>query len=219
MAVQVVAVTSGTGVLEGASAEDVISYAARVSNPSNQARFDTAARLLAYCLREKHFSVFETASMTVEIQTTRAIAEQIVRHRSFKFQIFSTRYAEAQEVLPVEARRQDSHNRQNSVDDLEEDTKQWFRNSQTLLSGAAIAVYKEALDKGIAKECARFVLPLATATTLYMTGDVRCWIHYLQLRIANGTQLEHQDIARAIQREFVKQFPIVSGALGWTASS
>lgn len=197
------------------TAEDLIAYAARVSNPANQGA-GNASRLLKYCIRNGHWSVFETASMTVEIETTRAIAAQILRHRSFTFQEFSQRYAVADtDPEPQQARSQDPTNRQASNDDLPDDVKAWWAEAQNKAYELATETYVAALEKGIARECARFVLPLATPTKLYMTGNVRDWIHYLNLRTANGTQKEHADVANEIKKIFVKTFPVVSEALGF----
>lgn len=197
------------------SADELMAYVARVSNPKNQSNLDTMPKLLNYCASHKHWSVFEQADLTVEIKTSRAIAQQILRHRSFTFQEFSQRYAEAQNFDIYEARRQDTKNRQNSVDDLSDEVKQWFDDAQSEVIVLANNKYAEALDKGIAKECARFLLPLNTSTTLYMKGNVRSWVHYIELRSANGTQKEHQEIALAIKDIFIEQFPMTSEALGW----
>ena len=213
--VKLVAVTQGMGSLLGKNAEEVISYAARVSTPQNQERFDTAPRLLAYCLREKHFSIFETASMTLEITTSRAIADQLLRHRSATFQQHSQRYAASSGYLPCEARRQDTKNRQNSIADVESEDQEWFRTSQEKVWELANGIYEEAIRKGIAKECARFLLPLNTKTTLFMTMNVRSWIHYIELRTGNGTQKEHKDIAEAARTIFIEQFPNIAKALSW----
>lgn len=215
MSVRLVAATVGQGELEGKNAEDVIVYAARVSNPENQMKFDSGAKLLAYCLRERHFSVFETASMTVEIKTSRAIAEQILRHRSFQAQVFSQRYAEATTGTISEARRQDERNRQNSVDDLPEETKDFFTDAQETVWKQCHTLYKAALEKGIAKECARFLLPLGTETRLYLTGNFRSFYHYVELRRGHGTQLEHQLIAEAIRDIVVSNFPKLAAAFKW----
>lgn len=199
-------------------AEELIGYCARVSNPANQDNPDVS-RLLAYCVRNRHWSIFEMANMVCEINTSRAVAQQILRHRSFSFQEFSQRYAKVQGFEPIEVRRQDTKNRQNSIDDLDEATMEWFNRVSAKLISEADAFYEQALEKGIAKECARFILPLTTKTRLYMNGTVRSWIHYLQLRTGNGTQKEHADIARAIQQIFITQFPHVAKALEWTESS
>lgn len=205
--VRIVAATVGFGELEGRNAEDVITYAARVSTPDHQSRFDTAERLLAYCLRHGHWSVFETASLTIEVTTSRAIADQLLRHRSFTFQMASQRYARCTERVECEARRQDTSNRQNSIDDVDDDTKRWFAEAQADLWDRAAEVYKQAVDKGIARECARFVLPLAAKTTLYMTGSFRSWYHYCATRTANGTQAEHAAIADAVRRCICEEYP------------
>ena len=155
------------------------------------------------------------ANVFVEINTTRGIAAQILRHRSFSFQEFSQRYAKALGFEEVEARRQDKKNRQNSFDDLSDDTKQWWSDAVSSIEQKSEALYNQALEKGIAKESARFLLPLNTSTRLYMNGTVRSWIHYINLRSAHGTQKEHMDIAHACKEVFVEQFPAVSEALEW----
>lgn len=217
--VRLVAITKGIEDLDGKFAEDLISYVARVSNPSNQANFETSPRLLAYLIRNSHWSPFEHAYMTVEIETSRAIAAQILRHRSFTFQEFSQRYAEATEYVYYDARRQDSKNRQNSIDDMSEEDKEWFDTAQTDVMLKASSLYEEAIKRGIAKEQARFLLPLSTKTKLYMTGSVRSWIHYISLRSGNGTQKEHAEIAQRIKDLFCKEFPATSNALGWLGES
>jgi thymidylate synthase (FAD) len=196
-------------------AEKTMGYIARVSNPANQDNPEVA-RLLSYCIKHQHWSVFEQAHMTLEITTGRDISPQILRHRSFTFQEFSQRYAAATEVFLREPRRQDLKNRQNSVDDLPEDTKEWFRTTQQILAEQAFIAYNKALELGIAKECARALLPSATKTTLYMTGNIRNWVHYIQLRSDAATQLEHREIALAAKKIFIEQLPIVAKALGWT---
>ena len=215
MKVELVGTTIGAGTLNAHGAQDLIGYITRVSNPSNQMNFDTVAKLLGYCIRNKHWSPFEHASFTVEIATSRAIAAQILRHRSFTFQEFSQRYAMPSEFEIYPARRQDTKNRQNSIDDMSDEDKAWFDFVQKQVWSSAIAQYQEAIKRGIAKEQARFLLPLSTATTMYMTGSVRSWIHYIELRSANGTQLEHQLIALEIKKIFTKEFPDVAEALGW----
>lgn len=197
-------------------AEKMISYCARVSSPQNQENYNTAPKLLKYCLDHAHFSVFEMANLCVEISTSRAIAQQILRHRSFTFQEFSQRYAPVTSALTYEARRQDSKNRQNSIDDLSEETKLWFEEAQQKVLDTSFNLYNKALEKGIAKESARFLLPLSTKTTLYMNGTVRSWITYLNLRRANGTQREHSDIVNEIIDQIFKpNLPVISEALGW----
>lgn len=197
------------------SAEELMAYVARVSNPSNQMNTETSSKLLKYCIKNKHWSVFEHVNMTVEITTSRAIAAQILRHRSFVFQEFSQRYSEAITNERVEARRQDTKNRQNSINNMGKEDKEWFENQQLRLWNEAKAEYDEALRRGIAKEQARFLLPLSTQTTLYMTGNIRNWIHYIELRSENGTQKEHSDIANLIKSIFKSQFPEISKALEW----
>lgn len=199
------------------SAEELMSYVARVSNPSNQMNTKTSSKLLGYCIKNSHWSVFEHVNMTVEITTSRAIAAQILRHRSFVFQEFSQRYSVATDFEIYEARRQDDKNRQNSIDDMLEDDKEFFTNAQNYINAECEIMYKEALARGIAKEQARFLLPLSTQTTIYMTGNVRNWIHYIELRSDNGTQKEHADIAIEIKNIFIKQFPAISEALEWSS--
>jgi thymidylate synthase (FAD) len=199
-------------------AEKIMSYCARVSNPSNQDS-ENYARLLKYCIEHKHWSIFEHANMTLEINTTRGLAAQILRHRSFTFQEFSQRYADttllAQDIPLFELRRQDTKNRQNSIDDVDDTVKQLWAAHIANHFKRAKEIYDGMIADGIAKECARFVLPLATPTRLYMTGNVRNWIHYIELRTANGTQKEHIDIANDCKRIFVEQFPTISEALNW----
>ena len=199
-------------------AEKTMGYVARVSNPKNQNN-PKVAGLLGYCIKHGHWSVFEQAHMTVEIETTRGLAAQILRHRSFTFQEFSQRYADSSllsENIPLPAlRSQDLDNRQNSVDDVEPWTVRWYNWRMRWHFRHAMKLYKNMLDAGIAKECARFVLPLATPTRLYMTGSIRSWIHYIDLRSAHGTQKEHMDIVEAIRTLFKEQLPVVSEALEW----
>jgi thymidylate synthase (FAD) len=199
-------------------AEKTMGYVARVSNPNNQEN-PKVAGLLSYCIKHNHWSVFEQAHMTLEIETTRALAAQILRHRSFTFQEFSQRYADSSmlaDKIPLpELRRQDTKNRQNSIDDVNPFINQEFQIKMQQHFEAGMKLYKEMLDASIAKECARFVLPLAVPTKIYMTGSVRSWIHYIDLRTANGTQKEHMDIANDAKRVFCQQFPICSEALEW----
>lgn len=213
--VKLVAVTEGAEELIGKSAQDIISYVARVSNPNNQMSFATGSKLIKYCITNEHWSIFEHAFVTVEIKTSRAIAAQILRHRSFTFQEFSQRYAAAFDKVTYEARRQDVKNRQNSIDDMSAEDKQWFIDAQNEVWTLAKARYDEAIARGVAKEQARFLLPLNTATTIYMSGSVRSWIHYIQLRSGNGTQKEHADIANACKSIIASRFPDVSQALEW----
>lgn len=187
------------------TAEELIVYCARVSNPSNQNNMATAPRLLQYCIRHGHWSVFEQASMTVEIKTSRAIAAQLLRHKSFSFQEFSQRYSEAVGIEPVELRRQAEKNRQSSTELLPYSVEAFMAQ--------ALAYYGYLIEAGVARECARMVLPLATSTTLYMSGTCRSWIHYLQVRLDEHTQKEHREIAQAIEQCFAYVFPTVHQAL------
>lgn len=195
--------------------EKLIAYCARVSSP-NPENPDFAG-LLAYCIKHGHWSVFEMGTMCVEITTSRAIAQQILRHRSFHFQEFSQRYAKATAIEMYDARRQDTKNRQNSIDDMSQEDRIWFTDAQMELGDKSLALYEEALKRGIAKEQARFLLPLATQTKLYMHGTIRDWIHYLNLRTSNGTQLEHAEIAKDIKKIFLDKLPIIGQALKWEA--
>ena len=198
-------------------AEQHMAYVARVSNPKNQDN-DKFAGLLKYCITHGHWSVFEQAFMTIEINTTRGIAAQILRHRSFTYQEFSQRYADSNllgDIELPELRRQDDKNRQNSIDDLDPEMVDKFNRQMNTLFSSAFGLYNQMLKAGVAKECARFVLPLATPTRIYMTGSCRSWIHYINLRSAHGTQKEHMDIAEACREVFTEQFPAVSEALEW----
>ena len=195
------------------SSEGLIAYCARVSSP-HQETLDYE-KLLAYCITHRHWSVFEMVDMSVEIVTSRAISPQILRHKSFQFQEFSQRYAIAQEIERYQPRRQDSKNRQNSLDDLDASTKKWFDEAQERIARVTLEQYNTALEKGIAKECARVLLPLGTRTKLYMKGSVRSWIHYLEVRTDKSTQQEHREIAIAIKKIFIAQFPFTAAALGW----
>jgi thymidylate synthase (FAD) len=199
-------------------AEKTMGYVARVSNPSNQEN-PKVAGLLKYCVNHQHWSVFEQAFMTLEIETTRGLAAQILRHRSFTYQEFSQRYADSSLLggtIPLpELRRQDTKNRQNSIDDVDPFIVQKYEMLMQDHFKEAMDLYQKMLDEGIAKECARFVLPLAVPTKLYMSGSCRSWIHYISLRSANGTQKEHMDIAEACKKIFVEQFPTVAEALEW----
>lgn len=196
------------------SPEGLIAYCARVSSPHQET--PNYEKLLAYCIRHKHWSVFEMVDMTVEIVTSRAISPQILRHRSFQFQEFSQRYAKAQEIERYRPRRQDSKNRQNSLNDLDNATKEWFDEAQEGIARLTLEAYNKALEKGIAKECARVLLPMATQTKLYMKGSVRSWIHYLEVRTDKSTQQEHQEIALEIKKIFMAQFPVTAAALSWS---
>ena len=199
-------------------AEKMMAYIARVSNPSNQQN-ENYSGLLKYCIKHNHWSVFEQSSMTLEIETTRGLAAQILRHRSFTFQEFSQRYADTKlldDKIPLpKLRKQDLKNRQNSTDDLDEFIVQDFELEMEKLFNSSMQLYNKMLDSGVAKECARFVLPLATPTRLYMTGSCRSWVHYINLRAAHGTQKEHMDIAHKCRDIFVERFPNVSEALEW----
>jgi thymidylate synthase (FAD) len=199
------------------NAEKTMAYIARVSNPKNQNN-DDYSKLLSYCIKHEHWSVFEQSFMTLQIETNRGIAAQILRHRSFTFQEFSQRYADSAQLgnIPLpELRRQDFKNRQNSIPDLPNELKKRFNTKIAAHFKDASDLYEELLAEGIAKECARFVLPLATRTRIYMSGSCRSWIHYINLRSAHGTQEEHKNIAQNCKSIFKKSFPIVSQALNW----
>ena len=199
------------------NAEKTMAYIARVSNPKNQNN-DDYSKLLSYCIKHEHWSVFEQSFMTLQIETNRGIAAQILRHRSFTFQEFSQRYADSAQLgnIPLpELRRQDFKNRQNSIPDLPNELKKRFNTKIAAHFKDASDLYEELLAEGIAKECARFVLPLATRTRIYMSGSCRSWIHYINLRSAHGTQEEHKNIAQNCKSIFKKSFPIVSKSLNW----
>ena len=200
-------------------AEKHMAYTARVSNPKNQEN-ENFAGLLKYCIKHQHWSIFEHAHMTVEINTSLAIATQILRHRSFTFQQFSQRYADStalQLSIPTpDLRSQDTKNRQNSIDDINPRDKAYMEATIEKHFDDALDLYNSLLKQGVAKECARMVLPQATLTRLYMTGSVRSWIHYIDLRSGHGTQQEHKEVAEHIRDIFVGEFPIISHALGWT---
>jgi len=189
------------------NAEEVITFCARVSNPGNQTNMDTSDKLIKYLLTHKHWSPFELAHMTIQIKTSRAIAAQILRHRSFTFQEFSQRYAVASNNVFYRARRQDTKNRQNSVDDMPQSDIDWFIEAQNQVWSLAKEKYDEALARGIAKEQARFLLPLSTETTIYMSGSIRSWMTYLIVRMEKGTQLEHKEIARDCYKVFKQEMP------------
>ena len=200
-------------------AEKHMAYCARVSNPSNQNN-ESFAGLLKYCVKHQHWSIFEQAFMTLELNTTRAIAAQVLRHRSFTFQEFSQRYADSSllgfDTIPLpELRRQDDKNRQNSIDDLDPFEVQTLEMQMQTLFDSSMALYQQMLKRGVAKECARNVLPLCVPTKMYMSGSVRSWLHYIDLRTANGTQKEHMDLANACKDIFMEQFPTVSVAMEW----
>ena len=199
-------------------AEKMMAYVARVSNPNNQEN-PNYVKLLGYCIKHNHWSVFEQAFMTLELETTRGVAAQVLRHRSFTYQEFSQRYADssmlADQVPMFDLRRQDNKNRQNSIDDIDPFVKQEFEIKIRRHFDEAMVLYQSMLDSGIAKECARFVLPLATPTRIYMSGSCRSWIHYINLRTANGTQKEHMDLAEGCKKVFIEQFPTCAEALEW----
>jgi thymidylate synthase (FAD) len=203
-------------------AEKLMAYCARVSNPKGQDN-DNYSKLLAYCIKNQHWSIFEQAFMTVEINTTRGLAAQILRHRSFTFQEFSQRYADttllAEDIPMFELRRQDTKNRQNSIDDISDETKVKWNSKIREHFAKAKAIYDGMIADDIAKECARFVLPLATPTRLYMSGTLRSFIHWIELRSGHGTQKEHMLIANKAKQLFIQQFPITSEALGWNHES
>lgn len=217
--VKLIACSTGAGELEGKSPQDVISYVARVSNPHNQENYRTSGGLLKYCIKHAHWSIFETVSMTLELNTTRGIAAQVLRHRSFTFQEFSQRYADTKlldQTIPLpDLRRQDTKNRQNSVSDLPPGVVQQYQDKIDRYFRDGMSLYNNLLDNGVAKECARFVLPLATPTRIYMTGSCRSWIHYINLRTANGTQKEHMELAEQCREVFTTVFPDVAEALEW----
>jgi thymidylate synthase (FAD) len=211
MAINLVSVTP--------DAEKLMAYCARVSNPNNQQN-ENYAKLLKYCIDHQHWSIFEMAFMTLEINTTRGLAAQILRHRSFTFQEFSQRYADAtllgEEIPLFELRRQDNKNRQNSIDDIDQEIIYRWNSKLREHFAKSKAIYDGMIKDGIAKECARFVLPLATPTRLYMSGSIRSWIHYINLRSAHGTQKEHMLIANECKRIFIEQFPTIGESLGWS---
>ena len=196
------------------NAEELIAYCARVSNPANQNNTQTASRLLKYLIKHRHWSPFEMANMVVEIKTSRAIAAQILRHRSFSFQEFSQRYAEVESIpSPPYLRRQDTKNRQNSIDDLDVRTKLYWQNEIDELYQKSQDVYQRMLKQGNAKECAREVLPIGSDTTLYMNGTIRSWLHYIDLRAAPETQLEHRRIAEGCKMLINDNMPDVYEAM------
>ena len=195
------------------SAEDIIAYCARVSNPSNQMNTKTAPKLIGFLIKHKHWSPFELASMCVEIKTSRVIAAQILRHRSFSFQEFSQRYSEATEMEPLELRSPAEKNRQSSSDKIDDAV---INNVAKYSMEQSLNCYNKLIAQGVAKECARAVLPLGTQTTMYMNGTVRSWVHYIDLRTEENTQKEHRNVANAIKNIFINNFPNVSEALGWT---
>ena len=194
------------------NAEDLVAYCARVSNPTNQMNTETAPKLLKYLIKHKHWSPFEMVSMTLELKTSRAIAAQILRHRSFSFQEFSQRYSEVTNTTDVELRLQGKTNRQVGDEEIECLDCQYYIKEANI---AAREAYEYLISKGVAKECARMVLPLCTETTMYMAGTLRSWIHYIDLRAQQETQKEHRIIAEGCRDIFIEQFPIVAEALEW----
>lgn len=217
MNVKLVSITKSLVEEKVLSAEELIVYIARVSNPANQLNAETADKLLGFLIKNKHWSPFEMVDMTVEIITSRGIAQQILRHRSFSFQEFSQRYAEVTAFEPVQLRYQAEKNRQSSTEEVSERDQFHFNNriNQHIQEGQQL--YKDMLDAKIAKECARMVLPITTETKIYMKGSIRSWIHYLGIRCDQHTQLEHQQLALKIQDIFTEQFPMIEKAFGWEA--
>lgn len=215
--VKLIAATQGAN---GESPQEVISYVARVSNPHNQDNFHTAGGLLRYCIKHEHWSIFETASMTLEINTNRGIAAQVLRHRSFTYQEFSQRYADTKlldATIPIpELRKQDEKNRQNSTLDLPPGIIRDYTAKIEKHFEDSMFLYNNLLDSGVAKECARFVLPLSTPTRIYMTGSCRSWLHYISLRSSHGTQREHMELALDCKEIFKEVFPAVATAMEWT---
>jgi len=196
--------------------DTLIAYMARVSNPANQNNTETSSNLIKYLIKHKHWSPLEMDNMCVEISTTRSISAQILRHRSFSFQEFSQRYSQLTDIpLAPDLRRQDTHNRQNSIDDLDPYTIQDFQLKAQLLFDQSMLLYTDMLKAGVAKECARDVLPLASSTKMYMNGTLRSWVHYCDLRCSNGTQLEHRIIANQCKKLIIQQFPLVAEACGY----
>lgn len=195
------------------SPEQLIVYTARVSNPGNQMNIETSDKLIAYLIKNKHWSPFEMADMTVEIITSRGIAQQILRHRSFSFQEFSQRYAEVTDIEPIQLRYQADKNRQSSSTELNERDQQYFGDKVYSLIEQSKNLYVEMLQAGVAKECARFILPITTQTKIYMKGSIRSWIHFLQIRTDGHTQLEHRLIAVEILNIFKENFPNIAKAL------
>lgn len=215
MSVRLIGITKPEIPEKELSPEEFVVYTARVSSPSNQLNTATSDRLIRYLVEHKHWSPFEMVDLVFEVQTTRGIAPQVLRHKSLNFQEFSLRYAKAPEIKVVEARAQDTKNRQLSHDSLSQEIKDWFRDTQLDLNARAMRAYEEALDRGVAKECARFLLPMSTATTMYVKGSLRSIIHYCEVRCDEGTQSEHRDIALAVRKLTGERFPNIAKALGW----
>lgn len=217
--VKLISTSVGAGELEGKGPQEVITYVARVSNPHNQENYRTSSGLLKYCIQHAHWSIFETAFMTLEVNTNRGIAAQVLRHRSFTFQEFSQRYADTKlldQTIPIpDLRKQDKKNRQNSTNDLPPGMVEDYQKKIESHFEAGMALYNNLLDNGVAKECARFVLPLSTPTRIYMTGSCRSWIHYINLRTAHGTQAEHMELAENCKSVFTQVFPDIAEALEW----
>ena len=214
MQVRLISRTVGVALeVEGRGPEDIAAYCARVSNPTAQANFGTSEKLLRYCMKHGHVSVFEMADFTFEVITSRAIAAQILRHRHFCFQEFSQRYSAVSSFEPIETRLQDTKNKQSSLQTDDEALKVWFTEGALELQNTTEGFYKQALEKGIAKEQARFVLPMNVQTTMYVKGSLRSWIHYLAQRLHPSTQKEHRDIAVAIQEILKVEAPGVMATL------
>jgi thymidylate synthase (FAD) len=214
MNVSLVGMTQPSATTGCHTANELIAYAARVSNPGNQNNAETAPKLLRYLIKNAHWSPFEMVSVTMEINTTRDISRQIIRHRSFSFQEFSQRYAESTEFERRECRLQDKKNRQNSIETEDRELAEWWRMAQSELIEKTKLLYQTALDHGIAKEQARAILPEGnTKTTLYMSGTLRSWIHYCQLRMENGTQKEHSEVADKCWDVLSQHFPDVAKAV------
>lgn len=212
MDVKLISLTKPVDELLMENSEDLVAFIARVSNPENQMNHETAPRLLNYLTKHKHWSPYEMVDFTVEIKTSRAIAAQILRHRSFSFQEFSQRYSAATEIEPIQLRKKAEKNRQSSAEVIDEPV---INNVVKYAIDHSVQTYNKLITEGVAKEQARMVLPLATQSTLYMKGSLRSWIHYIELRTAEDTQKEHRDIANAIKDIFKEQFSVVSEALGW----
>lgn len=213
MQVKLTSVTKG---IDGRTGEELIVHHARVSNPKNQDNDETSSKLIKFLIEKKHWSPFEMSNMCVEIKTSRAIAQQILRHRSFSFQEFSQRYAVVENMEEVQLRLQAEKNRQSSFDELNKESVGWEIVEASIAQSKE--AYKELLNLGVAKECARMVLPITTESTMYMNGTVRSWVHYLIIRCEPAVQLEHRQVALKIKSIFIEQFPSISEALGWTAS-
>ena len=211
MEVKLISITE-PNILSSGSAEELIAYCARVSNPSNQDNKKTAPRLLKFLIKHKHWSPFEMVDMTVEIKTSRAIAAQILRHRSFSFQEFSQRYSQATDIEPIELRKQAESNRQSSEDVIDEPV---INNVVKHSIDTALMTYEKLITQGVAKEQARMVLPLATQTTMYMKGSIRSWVHYIDLRTEQNTQKEHRLIAEECKNILIANLPTVAEALEW----